>query len=120
MTIQLTKHAAKRIRQRVGNKSAERMQVLADTAFVQGVRIHDEAIRVAQVRILMRYAKQDADRDYVLYRQNVYVYQNASLITVLPLEPNDLRILEKNCRKQKRRQDKSARRAPVLVQLQAA
>ena len=88
--IAITKHADKRIKERVpGMKSAEKRMAFAECAWRLGVH-RGEAGAAADAYLGRReeaaeaFADEYAGRDVVLYRDFLFVFEEALLITVLP------------------------------------
>ena len=110
--IAITKHADKRIKERVpGMKSAEKRMAFAECAWRLGVH-RGEAGAAADAYLGRReeaaeaFADEYAGRDVVLYRDFLFVFEEALLITVLPRDEAYCRRLERERAKQRRAENK--------------
>ena len=100
--IIITDHARGRIKERVGIKSQHEKEAFAMKAYYEGLR-EDDCTGVSLK--LIQSCKKDEFwyRELVLYRDQIYVFEGQTLITVLSLDSNYLKIMDKNrCKRNKR------------------
>ena len=86
MELLLTKHAQQRMKERVGIKSVERMYQMAARAFEKGISPDNTDCQM----ILKSFEKVDREkypgRDLRMYNDQIYVFCNNWLLTVLPVD----------------------------------
>lgn len=106
--ITIIDHSSERIKERVGIKSAKHRQILAEAAYAVGQRIY-ETEGISRLLMENRLRPQWPTRELVLYRDQIYVFQDEVLITVLPKDANYVRLMEKIRFKEHRKQKKEER-----------
>lgn len=103
MELIITKHAQQRMKERVGIKSAERMYRLATCAFEKGFSMDNTDCMM----ILRSFEKIDQEkypnRILRMYNEQIYVFLNNLLLTVLPVDSELRKKMEKKRSKMNKR-----------------
>ena len=99
-SIIITAHAKNRMKERLNIKSPERMQRIAQKAYEKGEGKED--LTGIRYRYLMQYTK--GEKSVKLYNDQVFVFWEKILITVLPKDKRFQRNMEKKRSKAKKQQ----------------
>lgn len=92
--IIITNHANERIKERVGLKSQHAKEAYVMKAYYEGLREKD--CSGASLKLIQRRKRDEfTDRDLVLYRDQIFVFDGHSLVTVLPVDYDYLKIMNK-------------------------
>lgn len=83
--ITICDHANKRIKQRVGIKGFAAQLNYVEKAYKCGLR-KEECNCPASVRLLQAREGVAQNRELVLYRDQVFVFEDSTLVTVLPID----------------------------------
>lgn len=100
--IIITNHANERIKERVGIKSQRAKEAYVMKAYYEGLREKD--CSGASLKLIQRRKRDEfTDRDLVLYRDQIFVFDGHSLVTVLPVDYDYLKIMNKaRCKRNKK------------------
>lgn len=99
--IAISNHANKRIKQRVGIKSFNAQVGYVEKAYEQGLRKED--CTCASLRLLEEREEFSNDRGLVLFRDQIFVFDGLTLVTVLPIDQDYQKLMNKvRCKHNKR------------------
>lgn len=98
----ITHHANERIKERVGLKSQRAKEAYVMKAYYEGLREKD--CSGASLKLIQRSKKEKyTARELVLYRDQIFVFDGYSLVTVLPVDYDYLKIMNKvRCKRNKK------------------
>ena len=100
--IIITHHANERIKERVGLKSQHAKEAYVMKAYYEGLR-EEDCSGVSLKLIQRRKGDEFTNRDLVLYRDQIFVFDGHALVTVLPVDSDYLKIMNKvRCKHNKR------------------
>ncbi len=113
MDIIITKHAERRIKERVpGMKSESKRAAFVENAVVYGIRLEGSsgagAAYLRHKQALSAEYAEYAGRDLLLYREYIFVMEVGTLITVLPRSLDYGRRMERERAKHRRVREKRA------------
>lgn len=113
MDIIITKHAERRIKERVpGMKSESKRAAFVENAVVYGIRLEGSsgagAAYLRHKQALSAEYAEYAGRDLLLYREYIFVMEVGTLITVLPRSLDYGRRMERERAKRRRVREKRA------------
>ena len=113
MDIIITKHAERRIKERVpGMKSESKRAAFVENAVVYGIRLEGSsgagAAYLRHKQALSAEYAEYAGRDLLLYREYIFVMEAGTLITVLPRSCDYGRRMERERAKHRRVREKHA------------
>lgn len=113
MDIIITKHAERRIKERVpGMKSESKRAAFVADAMARGVRQAESrgagAAYLRHRKEIAAECEEYAGRDMVLYREYIFVLEGGTLITVLPRSADYGRRMERERAKHRRVREKRA------------
>lgn len=91
MELIITDHAALRLKERAGIKNAKRRESFAEAAYMEGIRI-DNCDRLSAKEILAH--SKNEYREVVVYHDQLFIFEDNVLITVLPVNKEYKRIME--------------------------
>ena len=101
LNVVISNHANKRIKQRVGIKSFNAQVGYVEKAYKQGLRKED--CTGASLRLLEEREEFSNDRDLVLFRDQIFVFDGLTLVTVLPIDQDYQKLMNKvRCKRNKR------------------
>lgn len=92
--ILISDHANERIKERVGLKSQHAKEAYVMRAYYEGLREKD-CTGVSLKFIQRRKKGEYGNRELVLYRDQIFVFQNYALVTVLPVDSAYLKAMNK-------------------------
>lgn len=99
--IVVTNHANKRIKQRVGIKGFAAQVAYVEKAYEHGLRKED--CTCASLRLLEGREEFSNDRELVLFRDQIFVFDGLTLVTVLPIDQDYQKLMNKvRCKHNKR------------------
>ena len=99
--IAISNHANKRIKQRVGIKSFNAHVGYVEKAYAFGLRKQD--CTCASLRLLEGSEEFSNDRELVLFRDQIFVFDGLTLVTVLPVDQDYQKLMNKvRCKRNKR------------------
>lgn len=108
--VEMSFHAAVRMKERLGIKSESKRQKLADAAYERGVRLKD-SMGAERAYILKHTKEKNDNREMVLFADRIFVFAGITLVTVLPREEKYGRRLEATRAKRHRREEKEKKTA---------
>lgn len=85
INITISDHANQRIKERIGIKSQRAKQEYVARAYYEGLR-ENECDGLSLKFILSRKKEGYENRDLVLYRDQLFVFEDERLVTVLPVD----------------------------------
>lgn len=99
--IAICTHANKRIKQRVGIKGFAAQVDYVEKAYAFGLRKQDCAC--ASLRLLEGREEFSKGRELVLFRDQIFVFEDMTLVTVLPIDKDYQKVMNKvRCKHNKR------------------
>ena len=109
----VTLHAGKRIRERMGVKKKS-IQTISDRAYLKGLN-HNETAGHLKRYIDKLYFRSKTANNIKVFAEKIYLFNEKTLITVVPLPTSLKRIANKLAQSKKLTQDKIGPKQPTFI-----
>ena len=88
MSVIITKHAYKRIKERAKVKNLAAISKLADKAYIDDIRLEQSSgFEKKYITMLCKYE----GREVSLYANNIFIWDNKTLVTMYKMAPDIIR-----------------------------
>ncbi len=101
MSIYISNHASARLKERVGIKGAKEKENYVRKAYFEGKR-EDDCTGISLKHIKKHKKAEFEARELVLYQDQIFVFEDQGLITVLSIDKKYAKNMNKNRCKQKK------------------